>query len=144
MATMAKWGKMKWVMKSDKLLPINDDLSIEYSLTKKNKKAKIPISFSYTPATATGANVDKEIKRWKSLVGKSNPLYIGKKRFGPKRLKLLSAKSSDIKVYGTKKIYASIELSFEEKKGKANKNTKKKKGTTSKSKKTTVKKTKSK
>lgn len=140
----AKWGKKKWLIKSDKILPISDDLSIQYSLNNKNKKAKIPVSFSYAPLSATGANVNKEIDIWKKYIGKTHPLYIGKKRFGPKRLKLISVEASDIKVYRTKKISAGIKLTFEEKKGKANKNSKKKKGTTKAAKKTTKKKAKSK
>ena len=137
---MAKWGKMKWLINSKKVLPIEDDLSIKYGINDKNKKEKIEISFSYVPNSASGVNVNTEINRWKSLVGKSNPLYIGKKRFGPKSLQLKSAEVQDIQIYGKGiKLSASIALSFVENKKKSKKTSKKKKKSKT-SKKTTVKK----
>ena len=126
-AVMAKWGSMKWVFKSDKILPIENDLSITYSINDKNKKEKIPVSFSYIPSAITGANVNKELNRWKKLIGKSHPLYIGKKRFGPAKLKLKSVEESDISVYARGvKVSASISLSFIENKKKSSKTSKKK------------------
>ena len=143
---MAKWGKMKWLINSKKLLTIEDDLAIKYGINDKNKKEKIEISFSYTPNSASGVNVNTEINRWKSLVGKSNPLYIGKKRFGPKSLKLKSAEVTDIQIYGKGiKLSAAIALTFIENKKKSKKTSKKnKKSKKSKAKKTKVKKSKSK
>ena len=124
---MAKWGPMKWVLKSNKILPIQNDLSIEYALDDKGKKEKIPVSFSYIPAAVTGTDVKKEIERWKKLVGKAYPLYIGKKRFGPSKLKLTSANASDINVYAGGHITsAAIDLSFVENKKKSSKTSKKK------------------
>lgn len=141
---MAKWGKMKWKCTSNLLLPLENDLSIKYSINEKNKKEKQTISFSYIPNSASGANVKAEVKRWNSLVGKVNPLYIGKKRFGPKKLKLKSASVSEINVYGNGQItQASIALTFEEKRKKSKKTSKKKNGTTKKAQKTTKKKAKS-
>lgn len=143
---MAKWGPMKWVFKSKKMLPIENDLSISYSLNEKNKREKIPVSFSYVPNVASGANVRKELERWKKLLGKSYPLYIGKKRFGPRQLKLVSVDESDIEVYsGGATVSASISLSFEERRKKAKKSSKKKTNNKlSSAKKTNVKKAKSK
>lgn len=140
-SVMAKWGPMKWVLKSNKILPIQNDLSIEYALDDNGKKEKIPVSFSYAPAAVTGTDVKKEIERWKKLVGKAYPLYIGKKRFGPSKLKLTSVNASDINVYAGGRITsAAIDLSFMENKKKSSKTSKKK----SNGKSTTAKKTKTK
>lgn len=142
---MAKWGSMKWQYSSKKILPIEDDLKIDYAVNDKNKKQKQTVSFSYIPYAATGSSVKKEVAKWGSLVGQVHPLYIGKKRFGPAKLRLKSASASDIQIYaGGKALKAGIALSFEEKKGKAKKNSKKKEGTTKAAKKTTKKKAKSK
>ena len=97
---MAKWGKIKWQCTTKKIMPIEDDLSISYEVNDKNKKEAQQISFSYIPKAAMGVHVKKEIERWSSLVGKVNPLYIGIKRFGPKKLKLKSVSASDIAIYG--------------------------------------------
>lgn len=138
---MAKWGKMKWKCTSKKIMPIEDDLSISYAINDKNKKEKQSVSFSYVPKAALGVNVQKEVKKWSSLVGKVHPLYIGKKRFGPKKLKLTSVSVSDIAIYGGgNATQAGISLSFEEKKTKSKKNSKKKKGKTKSAKKTNKKK----
>ena len=142
---MAKWGKMKWKCTSKKINPIENDLSIGYAVNDKNKKEPQTISFSYIPRAALGNSVETEVKRWEALVGKVKPLYIGKKRIGPKKLKLKSVSASNIEVYGNGKMtVAEIKLDFEEKKGKTNKNSKKKKGNTKEAKKTTKKKAKSK
>lgn len=138
---MAKWGKIKWQCTTKKIMPIEDDLSITYEVNDKNKKQAQQISFSYIPKAAMGVDVKKEIERWSSLVGKVNPLYIGTKRFGPKKLKLKSVSASDIAIYGPgKATQAGITLNFEEKKGIAKKNSNKKKGKTKSAKKTKKKK----
>ncbi len=139
--TMAKWGKIKWQCTSKKIMPIENDLSVTYGVNDKNKKEKQVISFSYVPKAVMGVNVKTEITRWSSQVGKVNPLYIGKKRFGPKKLKLKSVNVADVEIYGQgKATQAGITLNFEEKKGKSEKNSKKKKGNTKSAKKTTKKK----
>lgn len=138
---MAKWGKKKWQCTSKKIMPIEDDLAIAYGVNDKNKKEAQTISFSYVPKLALGIDVKKEVESWSSLVGKVNPLYIGTKRFGPKKLKLKSVSVSDIAVYSNgKPTQAGITLNFEEKKGKAKKTSKKKNGKTKTAKKTQKKK----
>lgn len=142
---MAKWGKMKWQCTSEKIMPIENDLTLKSSVNDKNKKEAQTVSFSYVPHLETGANVRTEVNRWSSLVGKVNPLYIGTKRFGPKKLKLKSASATDIVVQGVGTMTsAGIALEFEQKKKATKKTSKKKSGTTSKAKKTTKKKAKSK
>lgn len=144
-AVMAKWGSMKWQCTSEKILPIENDLKIDYSVNDKNKKQKQTVSFSYIPQALIGNNVKKEVKRWAKLVGKVHPLYIGKKRFGPSKLRLKSASASDIEVYAAGKVMkAGIALSFEEKKAKTKKTSKKKAGRTAAAKRVTKKKSKSK
>ena len=81
----------------------------------KKKKDKRSISFSYTVYLETGVKVQKEITSWYKKVGKKNGLYIGAKRFGPKKVRLDSVSASDIAVMENGKIhYATISLSFTE------------------------------
>ncbi len=115
MSVMCKWGSKKWKV-NKKLVKPMDSLSYDMSYDKdKKKKDKRTISFSYTVYLETGVKVRKEITSWYKKIGKKNGLYIGAKRFGPKKMRLDSVKASDIKVMENGKIhYATIQLSFAE------------------------------
>ena len=81
----------------------------------KKKKDKRTISMSYTVYLETGVKVRKEITGWYKRIGKKNGLYIGAKRFGPKKMRLDSVSASDIGVEPNGRIhYATISLSFTE------------------------------
>lgn len=139
---MAKFGKIKWVFSTKKLMPIEDDLSGSHGLNDKGKKDKATYSFSYKVAMAAGVNPRKELSKAKKHLGKVHPLYIGKKRFGPAKLKLTAVNPSNIMVYAGGDILSmEIGLEFEEYRKKAKKSSKKKTNSKlSKSKKTTKKK----
>jgi len=115
MAVMCKWGSKKWRVNKSQVKPI-DGLSYDMSYDKeKKKKDKRTISFSYTVYLETGIKVRKEITSWYKKVGKKNGLYIGAKRFGPKKMRLDKVSASNIKVEPKGKVhYATISLSFTE------------------------------
>lgn len=124
---MAKFGKIKWVFSPKKLMPIADDLSGSHGLNDKGKKDKATYSFSYKAASAAGANPRKELEKAKKHLGRVHPLYIGKKRFGPAKLKLTGVNPSNIMVYsGGDIISMEIGLDFEEYRKKSKKSSKKK------------------
>lgn len=115
MAVMAKWGSKKWKISRKKLNPVKDlDLKMSYN-TDEKKKEKRTVSVPYEVHKEFGVNVEKEIKSWYKLLGKSYGLYLGKKRFGPKKLKLTEASISSIQVTDTGAVRsAEISLSFTE------------------------------
>ena len=101
MAVMAKWGPKKWKISKKKLNPINElSLKMGYD-TDKKKKEKREVTLPYEVYKEFGVNVNKEISSWYNLLGTSNGLYLGKKRFGPKTLKLIDVSVSAIKVTDT-------------------------------------------
>lgn len=116
MATvMAKWGSKKWTVSTKKLNPV-DNISYGMSYDKeKKKKEKRSITIPYTVYKEFGVDVKKEIDAWYKVLGKSNGLYLGKKRFGPKKLKLISVNVSSIKITETGIVRsAEFSLNFEE------------------------------
>lgn len=114
-STMAKWGKKKWKITSSKLNPIDE---VSYTMgydADEGKKEKRTVKVPYTVYKEFGVNVQKEIDDWYKLLGKSNPLYFGKKRFGPKKLKLISVDVSSVQVSDTGTVRsASFSLSLTE------------------------------
>lgn len=115
MAVMAKWGPKKWKISNKKLNPI-EELSLKMAYdTDEKKKEKREVTLPYKVYKEFGVNVDKEISSWYKLLGKSNGLYLGKKRMGPKKLKLVDVSVSAIKVTDTGVVRsAEFSLSFAE------------------------------
>lgn len=113
MATMAKWASKKWRISDKQLNPI---LALSYDMgynTDDKKKEKRTVSFPYKVYKEFGVNVDEEIGSWYKLLGKTSGLYLGKKRFGPKQLKLTEVSVSNIEVTDTGIIRsAEFSLSF--------------------------------
>lgn len=110
-------------------MAINNDLSVSYEYNSTDKRRdKIKIGFSYDVMVEAGVNVENEVKKWQNQVGKIHPIYTGRKRLGPKNMRLVSASVSDVRLDkdGYKRS-ASIALSFEENKKAAPKKEKKKK-----------------
>lgn len=115
MSVMCKWGKKKWKVTPKQVKPIGElSYDMSYDADKK-KKSKREISFSYTIYLETGVKVRTEITSWYKYLGKKAGLYIGKKRFGPARMRLDDVKASSINVTETGKMhYATIDLTFKE------------------------------
>lgn len=112
---MAKWGKKKWRISSKKLNPIGE---ISYTMpydSDADEKGKRSVKVPYTVYKEFGVDVDTEINDWYRLLGSINGLYIGKKRFGPAKLKLTDVSVASIHVSdGGVVRSASFSLSFTE------------------------------
>lgn len=123
----AKWGPKGFLISANKIVPLMD-LSSTVSIktetqkdasgtSKTNVKGRElqPISLSTMYLRAAGVDPRAQIEEWEALVGQSNPLIIGNKRFGPAKLMLKSVSSSDIITNndGTF-LQAKVSLSFEE------------------------------
>ena len=110
---ICKWGKKKWKVSRKKILSVGElTYEMEYD-TEKKKKKKRTVSFSYTVYLETGVKVQKEISSWRKKVGKKKRLYIGPKRFDPKKMRLTKVSTSGINVMRNGVIhYATIQLTF--------------------------------
>lgn len=123
----AKWGPKGFLISANKIVPLMD-LSSTVSVktetqkdtsgtSKTNVKGRElqPISLSTMYLRAAGVDPRAQIEEWESLVGQSNPLIIGNKRFGPAKLMLKSVSSSDIITSNDGAfLQAKVSLSFEE------------------------------
>lgn len=79
----------------------------------KKKKEKRTISFTYKVYLETGIKVAGEITSWRKKVGKKKRLYIGAKRFDPKKMRLDKVSASEIEVTPDGGLhYATIQLTF--------------------------------
>lgn len=114
-SVICKWGRKKWRI-TPKQVKSLDDFSYDQSYNAdKKKKDKRTASISYRVYLETGNDVRKEITSWYKLLGKKSGLYIGKKRFGPAKMRLDSVKSSSIQVTDNGRVhYATINLDFTE------------------------------
>ncbi len=112
---MMKWGKKKWKLSKKKIMSLEQlSYSMSYN-TEDKKKEPRTISVPYTVYREFGVNVKKEVSDWNKFLGKSYGLYIGKKRFGPKKMKLTGVDVSDINITPKGVVQsASISLSLEE------------------------------
>lgn len=95
MSYMAQWGSKGFLISPTKIIFMeNFSTSVELKADSENDTSGTsqtntrgllarPVSFSVTYARAAGADPRAQLEEWESLVGQSNPLYIGGKRFGP-------------------------------------------------------------
>lgn len=128
MGNMAKWGSKVFKVSPSKVLPIEgltttvsvkSDTQNDTSGTNKSNSKGLelqPVEFSATYLRALGVDPLAELNSWNSLVGKTNPLYIGGKKFGPAKLTLKKVAASDIllsTVDGTM-IRCTLKFSFEQ------------------------------
>ena len=128
MGNMAKWGSKVFKVSPSKVLPIEgltttvsvkSDTQNDTSGTNKSNSKGLelqPVEFSATYLRALGVDPLAELNSWNSLVGKTNPLYIGGKKFGPAKLTLKKVAASDIllsTVDGTM-IQCTLKFSFEQ------------------------------
>ena len=127
MPNMAQWGSMEFLLSPTKIILMeNFSTSVELKKDSENDTSGTeptntrglvarPVSFSVTYARAAGVEPRTMLQRWEGLVGKSNPLYIGGKLFGPSSLILQKVDASDF-VFSPKGDFLSVtvNLSFVE------------------------------
>ena len=107
MGKIASWGPMIFQTSPSQVVPfdgfgtsvsLKTDTQSDTSGTSQTNTRGLelqPMSFSTTYMTALGAKPQARLDEWTSLVGKSHPLYIGGKRFGPAKMTLKKVESSD-------------------------------------------------
>ena len=148
MGNMAKWGSKVFKVSPSQVVSIvglttsvsvKSDTQNDTSGTSKSNSKGLelqPVEFSATYLSALGVDPRAQLESWNSLVGKSNPLYIGGKRFGPQKLTLKKVTASDIMLATDgKMIGVTLKFSFEQysKQTGTSSGTKKKSSTSSKS-----------
>lgn len=105
MSYKAKWGNMGFLVSATKIVPF-DKFSTTISLKNNtesdatNVRGKDPqqISFSTTYMRSLGMDPRAKYEEWYNEIGKSYPLYIGDKRFGPEKMTLKSISASNIQL----------------------------------------------
>lgn len=100
MSKMAQWGSKEFLLSPTKIMLMeNFATSVELKADSENDTSGTsptntrglvarPVSFSVTYTRAAGVDPRSQLEEWERLVGQSNPLYIGGKRFGPSSLLL--------------------------------------------------------
>ena len=130
MSNMAQWGPKEFLLSPTKIILMeNFSTSVELKADSENDTSGTsptntrglvarPVSFSVTYTRAAGVDPRAQAEEWESLVGQSNPLYIGDKRFGPSSLTLKKVDSSNL-VMSPKGDFLSVtvNLSFVENSG---------------------------
>lgn len=107
MSYMAQWGPKGFLLSPTKIIFLeNFTTSVELKADSENDTSGTsptntrglvarPISFSVTYTRAAGVDPRAQLEEWETLVGQSNPLYIGGKRFGPNSLILQKVNASN-------------------------------------------------
>lgn len=107
MSNMAQWGSKEFLLSPTKIILMESfTTSVELKSDSENDTSGTsptntrglvarPVSFSVTYTRALGVDPRAQLEEWESLVGQSNPLYIGGKRFGPNSLILKKVDSSN-------------------------------------------------
>ena len=99
----ARWGPMGFLVSPTKIVPF-DDLSTTISVksdsgdgSSSNNRGRELQSIQFKTKYLSAVGVDPRVKydEWDDLVGKSYPLYIGEKRFGPSKMRLKSVALSE-------------------------------------------------
>lgn len=108
MGYKARWGPMGFLVSPDKIVPFdNFSTSITLKTESGNDTSGTsssnarglelqPMSFTTKYMRAAGVDPLERFNAWKALVGKSHPLYIGDKRFGPSKMRLKSVSVSEL------------------------------------------------
>lgn len=103
MGYKARWGSMGFVVSPTKIVPF-DELTTTIALkmdsgdgsSANNRGRELQsIQFATRYLSAAGVDPRKKFEEWANLVGTSNPLYIGEKRFGPAKMTLESVAISE-------------------------------------------------
>ena len=107
MSNMAQWGSKNFLLSPTLIMLMeNFSTSVELKADSENDTSGTsptntrglvarPVSFSVTCTRAAGADPRTQLEEWENLVGQSNPLYIGGKRFGPASLMLKKVDASN-------------------------------------------------
>lgn len=123
----AQWGPKGFLVSADKIVPfmnltssvsVKADAQNDTSGTSKTNKIGRelqPITFSTIYLLSAGVDPRAQVEEWEGLVGESNPLIVGGKRFGPAQLMLESVTSTDILMdnFGNF-LQAKVDLTFKE------------------------------
>lgn len=93
-----QWGPMGCVVSPTKVIPLSEfktsytlkqesgtDSSGAETIIQKGRELQ-PVSFTIIYAKATGNDPLARVNEWAGLIGESYPLYLGGKRFGPKKM----------------------------------------------------------
>lgn len=119
MGYKARWGSMGFLVSPTKIVPF-DDLSTTIAMksdsgdgasTNNRGRELQSIQFKTQYLRAAGVDPRKKFDEWSGLVGTSNALYIGEKRFGPSKMTLKSVALSD-SVLGIDGSFLSVTLSI--------------------------------
>ena len=123
----AMWGPKGFIVSPSKIVPFKD-FKTTYALksdsendtsgtppTNTRGRELQPITFSTTYVRAAGVDPRGQLDEWYALIGKSYPLYIGGKRFGPAKLTLKQVDVSDcLFTNGGDFLQVSIAITLEE------------------------------
>lgn len=122
-----RWGPMGCVVSPTKVIPLSNfktsytlkedsgtDTSGSEEIVQKGMELQ-PVSFTIVYAKATGSDPLDRLNEWAALVGKSYPLYLGGKRFGPKKMLLKQVDLSECLLgYDGSMIQATVAISLVE------------------------------
>lgn len=108
MGYKARWGPMGFLVSPSKIVPF-DNFSTSITLktdngndtsgtdtTNQRGRELQPMSFATKYMRALGVDPRERLAAWEKQVGKSHPLYIGEKRFGPAKMMLTGIKVSEL------------------------------------------------
>lgn len=108
MKYQARWGKKGFLVSPQKIVPLDgfktgykwkdDDKSDTSGKKKTNTRGPEAqtVSFTATYLRAAGVDPRSQYEEWCGEVGKSYPLYVGEKRFGPAKMMLKSVDMSNV------------------------------------------------
>ena len=127
MGYLAQWGPKGFIISPEKIVTFDglatsieleddsqDDTSGKAPTNTTGKKKQV-INMSITYVRAAGVDPRGQFEEWESLVGESNRLYIGGKRFGPSYVKLKKVDLSGVRLANDGKfLMATVAVSFEE------------------------------
>lgn len=123
MANMAQWGSKKFFLSPTIIMLLeNFSTSVELKADSENDTSGTsptntrglvarPVSFSVTYTRAAGTDPRAQLEEWESLVGQSNPFYIGGKLFGPQSLMLKKVDASNF-VFSPKGDFLSVTVNL--------------------------------
>ena len=139
MGYKARWGSMGFLVSPTKIVHF-DDLSTTIAMksdsgdgssTNNRGRELQSIQFTTQYLSAVGVDPRKKFDEWSNLVGTSNPLYIGEKRFGPSKMTLKSVAVAD-SILSTEGAFISLTLNITLEESQASSTTKTTKKSTSK------------
>lgn len=102
MADKARWGPFSFEVTANKIIPF-ENLTTSFTVkTDSQNTSNVtglepqPMTFTTTYIRSMGVDPREKIDAWKAEMGKSYPLYIGEKRFGPEKMMLIGVNVSEL------------------------------------------------